>query len=71
VSDEVRPLSEDGPKWLWRAEGHILRLLHDRYGDVDTKFTLYPLTMISKRIEQEVDIPGLYRTFVNNLRLSR
>lgn len=36
------------------------------------RFTLYPLTMISKRLQQrrEVDIPGLYRSFVDDLGLS-
>jgi hypothetical protein len=35
-------------------------------------FTLYPLTMISKRVEEgrDLDLLGLYRTFVNDLRLS-
>jgi hypothetical protein len=39
----------------------------------EIKFMLYPLTMISKRVEdgRKVDMPGLYRSFVNDLGLAQ
>lgn len=46
--------------------GEMLALHSEEIG-----FTLYPLTMISKRMEQgrHIDIPGLYRSFVADLGL--